>query len=350
MLALLGISFMAPVAGASRLKGLAAGGLGLMLATIGLDPLTSTPRFTFGHLALWDGIGPIPAALGLFAIPEIASLSGMQMAVVGSPPAAESSRTGLVDGVRDVGRLWTVTLLGSAIGAFGGLLPGMGASVSQWLAYARVSRRRPEGAAFGQGAIEGVIAPSAANNATLGGSLVPALALGIPGGLMSALLLSALLLKGLLLSSLHAGPLYAYVDRDDRHHEACLELLETHPGPLLVPMLVMGNVALLASELDRPIGVHAHHNLGLAVANSLAAIQGGVLQVECSINGIGERAGNASLEEVVMAMKVRNDVLPYWTNVDATMLTRVSKLVSVNLSKLAGRGAASAPPSAAATL
>jgi 2-isopropylmalate synthase len=73
---------------------------------------------------------------------------------------------------------------------------------------------------------------------------------------------------------------------------------------------------------------HCHNDLGLAVANSLAAIQGGVRQVECTINGIGERAGNASLEEVVMAMKVRNDVLPYWTNIDATMLTRASKLVS----------------------
>jgi 2-isopropylmalate synthase len=66
----------------------------------------------------------------------------------------------------------------------------------------------------------------------------------------------------------------------------------------------------------------------MAVANSLAGVEGGARQIECTINGIGERAGNASLEEVVMAMKVRNDVLPYWTNVDATMLTRASKLVS----------------------
>jgi 2-isopropylmalate synthase len=73
---------------------------------------------------------------------------------------------------------------------------------------------------------------------------------------------------------------------------------------------------------------HCHDDLGMAVANSLAGVRAGIRQIECTINGIGERAGNAALEEVVMAMKVRNDVLPYWTNVDSTMLTRASKLVA----------------------
>ncbi|HZN28321.1 MAG TPA: 2-isopropylmalate synthase [Xanthobacteraceae bacterium] len=73
---------------------------------------------------------------------------------------------------------------------------------------------------------------------------------------------------------------------------------------------------------------HCHDDLGMAVANSLAGVRAGIRQIECTINGIGERAGNASLEEVVMAMKVRNDVLPYWTNIDTTMLMRASKLVS----------------------
>src|ERR1700716_525132 len=74
--------------------------------------------------------------------------------------------------------------------------------------------------------------------------------------------------------------------------------------------------------------VHCHDDLGMAVANSLAGVRAGARQIECTVNGIGERAGNASLEEVVMAMKVRNDVLPFWTGVDATMLTRASKLIS----------------------
>src|SRR5262245_61132488 len=74
--------------------------------------------------------------------------------------------------------------------------------------------------------------------------------------------------------------------------------------------------------------VHCHNDLGMAVANSLSGVRGGARQIECTINGIGERAGNAALEEVVMAMRTRNDVLPFWTSIDATMLTRASKLVA----------------------
>jgi 2-isopropylmalate synthase len=74
--------------------------------------------------------------------------------------------------------------------------------------------------------------------------------------------------------------------------------------------------------------VHCHNDLGLAVANTLAGIEGGARQVECTINGMGERAGNAAMEEVVMALRVRGDTLPYHTNIDTTMLTRASKLVS----------------------
>jgi 2-isopropylmalate synthase len=74
--------------------------------------------------------------------------------------------------------------------------------------------------------------------------------------------------------------------------------------------------------------VHCHDDLGMSVANSLAGVRGGARQIECTVNGIGERAGNTALEEVVMAMRVRNDVLPFWTKVDATMLTRASQLVA----------------------
>ena len=74
--------------------------------------------------------------------------------------------------------------------------------------------------------------------------------------------------------------------------------------------------------------MHCHNDLGMAVANSLAGIAGGARQIECTVNGIGERAGNAALEEVVMAINVRNDVFPWWNKIDTTMLTRASKLVS----------------------
>jgi 2-isopropylmalate synthase len=83
------------------------------------------------------------------------------------------------------------------------------------------------------------------------------------------------------------------------------------------------------SGADKVIfSVHCHNDLGLAVANSLAAIGAGARQIECTINGLGERAGNAALEEVIMAMRTRNDILPFTTNIDSTHITRVSKLVS----------------------
>lgn len=75
-------------------------------------------------------------------------------------------------------------------------------------------------------------------------------------------------------------------------------------------------------------GAHCHDDLGMAVANSLAGIKGGARQVECTVNGLGERAGNAALEEIVMALEVRSDILPFWTNVDPTLFQRVSRLVS----------------------
>src|ERR1700749_4202259 len=83
----------------------------------------------------------------------------------------------------------------------------------------------------------------------------------------------------------------------------------------------------VANSDQAVFSVHCHNDLGMAVANSLAGVNGGARQIECTINGIGERAGNAALEEVVMAMRVRNDVLPFWTGIDAAMLTRASKLV-----------------------
>src|SRR5690606_623097 len=85
--------------------------------------------------------------------------------------------------------------------------------------------------------------------------------------------------------------------------------------------------ARLPNSDQAPFSVHCHDDLGMAVANSIAGVEGGARQIECTINGIGERAGNASLEEVVMALRTRADIYPYWNHIDATKLTRASKLV-----------------------
>ncbi len=209
MLALLGVACTVPLASASRLRGIAAGGLGFALATVGLDPIGGTPRFTLGQMALWDGLGLIPVALGLFAVPEIVSLAGRSSI---APADSEPGAHGFLEGAREAARRWPVVVRSSAIGAFLGLLPGVGASVSQWLAYAHAARRSPHSREFGTGAVEGVIAPSAANNATLGGALVPTVALGIPGSLSAAMLLSALVVKGLVPGARMLAP-----ERDGGH-------------------------------------------------------------------------------------------------------------------------------------
>ena len=211
MLAVLGVAFAVPLTSAARLKGLAVGGLGFALASVGLDPISATPRFTFGQMTLWEGIGLMPAALGLLAIPEIVSLAGRTSI---APLAAAPARATFLAGVYDAIRSWRVVLRSSAIGAGVGLLPGLGGSVSQWIAYSDAAKRSTNPREFGSGAVEGVIAPSAANNATLGGALIPTLTLGIPGSLSAAMLLTALIVKGVT-----PGPQMLIPEREGGHLE-----------------------------------------------------------------------------------------------------------------------------------
>lgn len=194
MLAVLGLTFVASLSGEAIIKGLLAAGLGLMLATIGLDPISGTQRFTFGQLFLWDGIGLVPITIGFFAIPEI-----IDLAVHRSPISRSSVEKlgGVMQGVKDTFRHIWLVIRCSAIGAYIGVIPGMGGGVSQWLAYAHAVQSSPHRERFGKGAVEGVLGPGAANNATLGGNLIPTVAFGVPGGVMTAILLGAFTIHGL---------------------------------------------------------------------------------------------------------------------------------------------------------
>jgi TctA family transporter len=194
MLALLGLTFVATLSREAPLKGLIAGGVGLLLATVGLDPQTSTQRYTFGQLFLWDGIGLVPVTVGLFAIPEIVDLAAQGSAIA---RARVDRLGGVMEGVKDTFRHWGLVLRCSAIGAYVGVIPGMGGSVSQWLAYAHAVQSSPRRERFGAGAVEGVLGPGAANNSTLGGNLIPTVAFGVPGGVTTAILLGAFVIQGL---------------------------------------------------------------------------------------------------------------------------------------------------------
>ena len=194
MLAVLGITFVASLSGEALVKGLLAGGLGLWLATIGLDPVTGIQRYTFGQLFLWDGIGLVPVTIGFYAIPEL-----IEMATAGSSIAKlEVGRVGGVwEGVRDTFRHWLLVIRCSALGTFISIIPGLGAATTQWLAYAHAVQSSPGRERFGKGAVEGVLGPGAANNSSLGGSLVTTVAFGVPASVATAILMGAFFVQGL---------------------------------------------------------------------------------------------------------------------------------------------------------
>ena len=192
-LAIVGICLLVPLSQADPIKGLLSGALGLALATVGLDPFHGEPRFTFAQLTLWDGLGLLPIALGVFAISEALEMIRSRR-VEGS---AHVEARGVLRGAGEALRQSSLVGRCSAIGAVIGSLPGVGASVTQWIAYAHAAQTAKGDVPPGSGAIEGVIGPAAATTATHGGAMVPTLSLGIPGGLASSFLLSAMILKGI---------------------------------------------------------------------------------------------------------------------------------------------------------
>ena len=192
LLALLGVIAVGSL-GDAPIRSLLAGVLGLMIALVGVDPLTGTPRLNFGIPALYQGIDFIPVAIGVFGIAEV--LNSLERS-----EKVEPIRTRLKD-------MWLTTqdwaacrfaiLRGGVIGLFVGIMPGAGASVASLLSYLteRKFSKHPE--RFGSGAIEGVAAAESANNAASHGALIPMLSLGIPGSASSAVLLAALILHGI---------------------------------------------------------------------------------------------------------------------------------------------------------
>jgi len=194
MVAVLGLTFVASLSGDAFLKGLISGGLGLFLATVGVSHMSGLQRFTFGQTFLWDGVGLVPIAIGLFAIPEI-----IDLAVQGTGIAREKAGKlgGVMEGVKDTFRHWWLVIRCSALGAFVAIIPGIGAGTVQWLSYAHAVQSSPDKERFGKGAIEGVLGPGAANNSTLGGSLLTTVSFGIPASVSMAILMGAFVIQGI---------------------------------------------------------------------------------------------------------------------------------------------------------
>lgn len=210
MMAMVGLGVIAASSHESLSKGLLAGFFGLLLATIGADGMTGADRFTFGIDALVDGIEFMTIAVGIFGLSQAISLAEEAKSISGDTKLSGKMR----DGVFACFRYWKITLRSTIIGVVLGITPGAGGSAASMLAYSTAQTSEPDKETFGQGNIKGVIAPEAANNATIGSAIIPTLAFGIPGSPSAAVLMGLLMIHNLLPGPslfIEAGPtLYTF--------------------------------------------------------------------------------------------------------------------------------------------
>lgn len=208
LLAVLGLCAIAVSTGERMLQGLISAVFGFVVAFVGFDYISGVVRYTYGVIALWDGIKLVPCLIGLFAIAQMVELAISGGSIAEAPTNVKIQR--VTDGIRAVLRNWSTMLAGSAIGTFIGAVPGVGGTVAGFLSYTTQVQRDPNpDIPYGKGNIRGVIAPESANNAKDGGSLIPTLAFGIPGSAEMAVFLGALVLHGL-----EPGPMLL-IDHED---------------------------------------------------------------------------------------------------------------------------------------
>lgn len=192
-LALFGLGMIITVSGRSLLKGLIAALFGLMLTTIGFDPLSGVSRFTFGSQNLLGGVTFIPALIGLFGYAQVfRNIEKMQLT-----PYVKSTIERILPTFSEIRSTLTTIVKSALLGTFIGSIPGTGCEVAAFASYGEAKRtsKRPDD--FGTGVLQGVAAPEAGNNAATGGAMIPMLTLGIPGDAVTAVLLGALTIHGL---------------------------------------------------------------------------------------------------------------------------------------------------------
>ena len=194
LLGVLGMAMVGALSGSAPAKGILVGLFALQLSMMGYSPQDGIPRYWFNTPYLLEGLPIVPCVLGLFSLPEVVELAVRRGSLAEVPEMGK----GMWDGVRDAARNWWLALRCAVIGAYVGFIPGLGASIVDWVAYGHAvqSNKDPE-AQFGKGEIRGVIAPESANNAMKGGSLIPTIAFGIPGSATMAILLGAFLIHGI---------------------------------------------------------------------------------------------------------------------------------------------------------
>lgn len=194
-LACLGLTCAAFISGSSPVKGGLSLLVGLLIATVGLDPMSGQPRFTFGSVELMGGINFIAAMIGMFALAEVLR---SVTATTTPPPVRQEAIGSIFAGLGGILAKYRLNVLrGSVIGTAVGALPGAGADIAAWISYAISKRFSKESQKFGTGHVEGLVDAGASNNAGLSGAWVPALVFGIPGDSITAIVIGVLYVKGM---------------------------------------------------------------------------------------------------------------------------------------------------------
>jgi putative tricarboxylic transport membrane protein len=265
LLGLLGILLLGSLSGESLAKGIVAGALGLLIGTVGLDPLTAEERFTFGITELWSGISFIAVMIGLFGVSEaLAQVHQLDL------PAIKQKIDRIVPSWESVKKYLGLSLQTSGIGVIIGALPGVGGDIAALMAYdyAKRTTKNPE-VPFGKGAKEGLVAPESANNAAVGGAFIPMLTLGIPGDAVTAIFIGALFIHGL-----NPGPM--------------LMIEQPHMFWFMVGALVLSNIFLLIFGLT-----------GIKIFTKIVEIPKGVLiPLIMLLSVVGAYAVNNSITDV----------------------------------------------------
>lgn len=268
-LILLALAIIAAVGRQDTNKALISGGLGIMLSLVGQQASTGVVRFTGGSLYLFNGLPLIPVLIGLFALTEMLKLAARPERALGGTTSGPLAFGQVRRGLLDVVVHWPILALGSIVGVIVGLIPGLGSTAAQFISYGQAARFAKNGANFGKGAIEGVIAADAATNSKEGGALLPTLVFGIPGSESAAILLTALVTVGIA-----PGPTFY------QQHSDLLWMF--------VFVLVISHVVatLFVMTLIKPIQLLTRMRVGLTMPIILAIALWGAFSTDSSVGDI----------------------------------------------------------------
>ncbi len=237
-----GLTIICSFAAKSLVKGLLSAVIGLLIVTVGQDPMLGTARFTFNQVHLLSGFHFLTALVGLFAIPQLVdNLKNLNRGTTAKGSETEFGSIRLK--FSDLKTIRRPVSIGAVTGAFLGILPGVGGPIAAFISYDYAKKASDEAEQFGKGSIEGIAAPEAANNAVTGGALIPMMTLGIPGDPVTAILIGALLVHGLA-----PGPLL-FMERADFAYTIIFAFFWAN---IFNFMIAMGGLRVLVKLLATP--------------------------------------------------------------------------------------------------